>query len=311
MIHSNRLIQHTSLSKVIAMRNPPFVMSVRDARDLIGTNGAGLGTLIGFEGELTFLPKSPSSSGVYLTIKTQDGGHKTEHADPDAEIYFMQGCDFEHTDTIRTALTAKTLDDLKHKIRTSLINHGEDPINFTARFIDAAFSSITLRTVNGNEEIDGRKHPNMQSVVDHQAAWTTNGTNRLYSGFVTNSMSFNNASKLYSDIDPEGVTAPYDGYIETSLAHTHVIGKNRDTQRPDEGGHVISFTDFKGHIEIMPFNRSAHLITFARSDGSKGLRPAFSAAEQGWVESALSLNTLTDFIESRGDENAPIDYDSI
>jgi hypothetical protein len=308
MSQDNKLIQHTSLSDVIAMRPPPFAMTVRDASRLIGSNGAGLGTLIGFEGELTFMPSSGNLAEAYLTYKTPDGGHITQIADPKAEIYFMQGCDFGRSHTIQTDIKADGLNDLKHRIRTTLIDQGCNPVNFAARFTDAEFSEITLRTVNGNELINGRRHPSMRSVVEHQVQWTTPGENRLYSGFVTNSMSFNKASEAYDNFDPEHVTAPYDGYIETSLAHTHVVGRDIHTHTFDEGGHVIGFKGFHGQINIMPFNRAAHMITVARLDGSNGLRPAFSAAEQDRVEAAIAHGSLAAYIESRVGENALESY---
>jgi hypothetical protein len=77
----------------------------------------------------------------------------------------------------------------------------------------------------------------------------------------------------------------------------------------DEGGHVIGFKGFHGQINIMPFNRAAHMITVARLDGSNGLRPAFSAAEQDRVEAAIAHGSLAAYIESRVGENAPERYD--
>ncbi|MCK5373912.1 MAG: hypothetical protein KAJ40_01370 [Alphaproteobacteria bacterium] len=114
-------------------------------------------------------------------------------------------------------------------------------------------------------------------------------------------MSFDEAKKANPNVKPEDVTAAYDRYPEAGLPHMHVMGKDID-----EGGHVLGFKGFKGKVGIMPFNREAMWITYQRPDGSKGLRPAFSEAEQGDVVEAAEKHRLPEFTESRTDENAPI-----
>ena len=297
-VDKNEFRQHTPMPDVLSLNEPPFEMTVGEAVDFIGRKeGAGLGTLLGVEGELTFTSNASGRTWAYVTTKTGPGHQTTMPAPRSAVVHFVQGTSFANADTVQLDLAADDLDDLKSKIRIALKKEDWDPTNFAARFFNAGFAEVTLRTVNGNEEIGGNKHPDIRAVIQHQLSWTTAGTGRTYDGFMTNSMSIQEA-QADPDFQNENVTAPHDGYLEDSLLHTHVLGAPAGSGVYDEGGHVLAFKGFEGTVEVMPFNRAAHMITHKTAEGDKVVRPALHFGEASHLRDA-DPDQVAAYIEQR------------
>lgn len=283
------------------LQDPPFKMTVAEAARFIGPNGAGLGTLIGVVGELTFITERRTGRvQAFVTKKDGRGGQVTAPADPEEEVHFVQGASFNNALSVQ--LNAASPADLKRQIRVTLKKAGQCPANFAARFFDASFAQATLRTVDGEEDPDGLPHLNIQSIIKNQASWTDDSASRLYSGFITNAMSSVEADAEEPYCDAALITASYDGYLDNSLLHMHVVGGKGAV---DMGGHVLDFKGFSGMVEIIPYEPAQHLITFKQANGRRALRPAFSLAEtQEYEWREFFLADPGAYIERRCGENA-------
>jgi len=303
------LRQHTPLYSVLGLAEPPFKMTVSQALGFIGPDKSyGLGTLKGVEGELTVV-----DGAAYVTRKDGQGGQITELADPEAEVHFVQGINAQSSRLMGIEFAADDLNHLKVQIRDALLRRGMDPSIVAGKIEGARVEQVTLRTVNGNELVEGEPHETIGSIIQNQLTWTTSGAGRVYSGFLTNSMSASEAEEsLGAAFNGKAVTAAADGYIEDSLLHTHLVGRFAESAESeiDEGGHVLDFKGFRGMIWLASVPRTKHMITFARAADTPGLRPAFSVLEQGDVAPLLATghtSGIRHLIEGRDGENQPLD----